>query len=43
MYIELCSATWLEDKDIEEFWVKIEKTKDKDGKVLETVGKKALK
>jgi hypothetical protein len=36
-------ASWLEDKDLEEFWTKIEKGKDKDGKVLESVGKKALK
>lgn len=42
-YIELCANTWLIDADIEEFWLKIERTKDKDGKPLETVGRKSLK
>lgn len=43
MFIELCSATWLEDKCIEEFWEKIPKTRTSDGKDSDTVGKKALK
>lgn len=42
-YIELCSATWLEDKDIEDFWSKIPKSIDKEGKPLETVSRKGLK
>ena len=43
-YVELCFHTWLEDKDIEEMWDhKIKRTIEKDGKKLETVGRKALK
>ena len=43
MLIELCGNTWLEDNDIKDFWDKIPKTRDSEGKDTDTVGKKALR
>lgn len=42
-YIEGCAATWLEDDAVEDFWTKIEKATDKDGKVLESVTETQLR
>lgn len=42
-YIEECAKTWLEEKDIEDFWSKIPKIKDAEGKDTETVSRSNLK
>lgn len=43
MLIELCGNTWLEEKDVDDFWSKIPKSRNAEGKDTETVGKKALR